>query len=961
LIIRRFLCRVRARLPIRSPVLLALVVLASALRGHAETLRAGIDPAAPPLTYVDPSGHATGFAVELARAVAKDQGFQLEFDTSPWPTILAGVRAGRVDLLPNVSYTPERDTFLEFAVADLDLRIGVFYRRDGPAVHNLEELAGLRLAVSNHSRAHDYLLQQHWGREIIATDSVKDAIAALANDECDAVIATALIARQVVRENAYGDIVDSELELPGISHELHMAVPVGRTALLYRINNGLAHLRANGTYDRLYKQWIGELEPRHLRFEDVQPYLPLAMFLACAIGAALLWQRRVLRQLARQAETLRENQERLTLVLEGSEDGFWDWNLVTGRIDRSERWASMIGYSIAEIAMTIDGGRSLVHPDDLPAYDALQQRLNRADTDRYDIEYRMRTKSGGWRWIHDRGKVVSRGPDGAPLRMAGTHTDITQRKSTESALFESQALLKRSANLLEQTQAATHIGGWELDLRTGRMYWSREAYRIHDTSPDVFQPTREAMLQFCSTESRAALAAALERAEHGEAYALELELRTAQGRPIRVHATGTAEMADDRVTKIYGSFRDITLEHAAEQEREKLGRKMLDAQKLESLGVLAGGIAHDFNNLLTVILANASFARFDGHENDERLANIEVAARRAADLCRQMLAYAGKGSFIVQRIDLGELVHDTTQLLQVSISKKARLKLALVPALPPVHGDVSQLRQLVMNLVINASEAIGDANGEIRIATRRARPEAPASGAIHSFDVPAGECVCLEVADTGHGMNPDTLARIFDPFFTTKFAGRGLGLAAVLGIVRAHHGALTVQSEPGRGSTFRLYLPASPQAEAGRAAATVVSPAARVATVKGAAILVADDEDGVLNAVDSVLRHAGYRTVLTRNGEEAVARFRATPNAFAAVLFDLTMPGLDGVEVLRAVRALNTATPALVMSGFSEQDVFERLRGLGEVAIVRKPFTREALVAQIAAAIARHQTGPAAS
>jgi CheY-like chemotaxis protein len=319
-----------------------------------------------------------------------------------------------------------------------------------------------------------------------------------------------------------------------------------------------------------------------------------------------------------------------------------------------------------------------------------------------------------------------------------------------------------------------------------------------------------------------------------------------------------------------------------------------------------------------------------------------------------MLAYAGKGSFVLEQVDLGSLVEDTAHLLHVSISKKARLSLSLAPQLPTVEGDPSQLRQVIMNLVINASEALADSPGEIRLATRLGRPEAGPDGVTHSFDLPPTDCVCLEIADSGEGMSAATLNRIFDPFFTTKFAGRGLGLAAVLGIVRVHRGALTVQSTPGKGTTFRLFLPAS----------KVVTPSAKSEPPfppqlgAGSTILIADDEPAVLATADAVLQHHGYRTVLASDGTQAVQRFRENPQGFASVLLDLTMPGLDGAEVLRIIRAERPATPVLVMSGFSEADVVNRLRGLGQVTVLRKPFTQDLLLSRIAEAAAMSAPAP---
>jgi len=257
-----------------------------------------------------------------------------------------------------------------------------------------------------------------------------------------------------------------------------------------------------------------------------------------------------------------------------------------------------------------------------------------------------------------------------------------------------------------------------------------------------------------------------------------------------------------------------------------------------------------------------------------------------------------------------------------------------------------------MNLVINASDALGENEGEIRLTTRQGRPEPVHDGIVHSFDLPAGECACLEVSDSGHGMNPATLARIFDPFFTTKFTGRGLGLAAVLGIVRACRGALTAESAPMRGTTFRLYLPAASVAAAAMPPLQAAPPAPPPPADGRGTILVADDEPAVLKTIERLLRHQGYQIVAAVNGHEAVNHFRAAPESFTAVLLDLTMPGLNGAEVLREIRALKPEARVLVMSGFSEQDILDRLVGLGPVEILHKPFTREMLLTHVAKTIA---------
>jgi two-component system, cell cycle sensor histidine kinase and response regulator CckA len=909
-------------------------------------VRIGFESSADPMSFVQADGSIAGFAVDLVNAIAREMGTSVRPVVGTWEEIFAKFNTRGVDVIANVAYTKERAAFVDFSVRHLSLRGFVFVRKGDHSIRAAADLANARVAIQRQSFSADYLHARGWDQRAVYVQDFYEALRAVDDGRCDAVAAVGVIGNHVIRTLGLKNVEASGVILEDYTFDFHMGVHSGETARLALLNEGLARVRENGTYDKIYEKWIGPLEPRNLRWYHLRPILLPAFGVAFAVLVALFWQRRMLGKLAEQAKRVRTSEERLRLVLEGSEHGFWDWDLRTNRMERSERWASMLGYTLAEIPPTLEAGTALVHPDDAQKYSGWQARLQNG-ADRYDIEYRMRTKSGEWLWILDRGKVVARHADGSPLRMAGTHTDISKRKRTEAALLESQALLKRSAQLLEQSQKTAHVGGWETDLRTGQVYWTDETHRIHQTTPTDFTPTRDSVYSFYTEASRRLLSAAAEKAiRDGTPFTLELELTTARQQRIHVHTACIAEQENGRVVKLYGSFRDITAEKSAEQEREKLRLKMLDAQKLESLGVLAGGIAHDFNNLLTAILANATFARSTAGANEERLAQIETAARRAADLCRQMLAYAGKGAFTVDSIDLSAVVNDTLQLINASISKKARLARSFAPSLPLVDGDLSQLRQVVVNLVINASEALVDGAGEIRISAGLARPDFAASAISHAFDLPSGDCVCLEVTDTGYGMPPATLARIFDPFFSTKFTGRGLGLAAVLGIVRAHRGAMTVNSTPGNGSTFRLFLPASPQVAAARAMDS--QPAANKTRTAQGTILIADDEPGVLAAVDMMLRFHGYTTVLATTGHEAVQHFRTNPNGFAAVLLDLTMPGLDGAEALHAIRAENPRVPALVMSGFTEEDVLNRLRGAGRVVIMRKPFTHEILLQRIA-------------
>jgi len=348
----------------------------------------------------------------------------------------------------------------------------------------------------------------------------------------------------------------------------------------------------------------------------------------------------------------------------------------------------------------------------------------------------------------------------------------------------------------------------------------------------------------------------------------------------------------ERVLKQRRLAEDKKIAEATLRERE---RQLWHAQKLESLGILAGGIAHDFNNILAGIMGYADLALRGLPASEPVRADIEVikkAVQRAADLTRQMLAYSGKGKFVVEPVSLTQNVKDLSRMLEVSISKKAVLKHNLVPDLPVIQADASQINQVIMNLIINASEALGEQGGVISISTDTAQCNAEDLLAIgFGQDLAEGLYVRLEVADTGCGMDQQTLAKIFDPFFTTKFTGRGLGLAAVQGIVRGHKGAIRVSSEPGRGTTFCVLFPAS-----GHSTLTVRSDPAATPARSGGMVLVVDDEETIRVSAQRMIERAGLSALTASGGREAIRLFQEHQHEVSCVLLDLTMPDLDGVE-----------------------------------------------------------------
>ena len=447
-------------------------------------------------------------------------------------------------------------------------------------------------------------------------------------------------------------------------------------------------------------------------------------------------------------------------------------------------------------------------------------------------------------------------------------------------------------------------------------------------------------------ENDPAIAAILKRALAGETFTAQLT------RPVGVtYEINYTPVLDPKgnLELVVGVGVDVTRRLRAEEERARIHDKMLQTQKLESLGVLAGGIAHDFNNLLTVIHGNASVALArlpDGHEAREAIDDILMAAQRAAELTRQMLAYSGKGRFQIVPLDLRQHVAEIGNLLRTSISKKVQLRLEQPSFLAAVQGDASQIHQVLMNLVLNAAEAVGEAEGEVVV--RLAEEEIGADGGgdlIGRERLPEGRYVRLTVEDSGVGMDPQIQKRIFDPFFTTKSTGRGLGLAAVLGIVRGHGGAIRIHSMPGRGTRFDVLLPA-----AGARAIAPASSEPAAAPGKGT-ILVIDDEESVRAATARMLALLGYDVLEAPDGEQGVEIFRSRDGGVDAVLLDVTMPGLSGEETLGALREVDPQVRVIFFSGYAEDEVAARLGPLRPAAIVHKPFTRQQLGAAVHAAL----------
>lgn len=507
--------------------------------------------------------------------------------------------------------------------------------------------------------------------------------------------------------------------------------------------------------------------------------------------------------------------------------------------------------------------------------------------------------------------------------------DITERKLADDERQENLLFIEE---LLKNAQVGIRV----FDGESGRCLLLNQA-AADIAGGDVETMQRQNFRELASWQTSGLLEVSEAVLADGCARIAETNMLTSFGKQVSVEYIISRFVVKEK-PHLLVIGRDITVEKQLADNNRKIEAQMLHVQKLESLGVLAGGIAHDFNNIMMAILGNAELALMrliPESPARNNLQQIVKAAQRAADLAQQMLAYSGKGQFLIELLDINAMVTEMYQILEVSVSKKAAMRLILAGNLPLFKGDATQIRQVIMNLVINASESIGEESGIITITTGSMNCDQAYLSKIWLYDkLKEGVYVYFEITDTGCGMDQEIMAKIFDPFFTTKFTGRGLGMAAVLGIVRGHHGAITVYSELGKGTSFKVLLPATYNVSA----MSIREPAPIKFSPGSGNILLVDDEESILTLGKDMLEELGYRVLTAMNGVEALDVFRDHKEDIMCVILDLSMPLLGGEQTFRELQCIDPDVKVIISSGYNEQEVARKFVGKGLAGFIQKPY-----------------------
>ncbi|MFH0983504.1 MAG: PAS domain-containing protein [Planctomycetota bacterium] len=650
-------------------------------------------------------------------------------------------------------------------------------------------------------------------------------------------------------------------------------------------------------------------------------------------------------------EALRESRQMLQLVLDTIPARvFWkDRNSVY--IGCNQLFAKDAGLRLAdEIPGKTDYDLAWKQ-EETEFYRECDRRVMGADQPEYHIIEPELQADGTHAWL-DTNKIPLHDAEGKVVGILGTYEDITERKRAEEQLLRERRLFMGGPVVVFRWVAAR---GWPVE------YVSPNVACLLGYTAEDFMSGRVLYAAIIHPDDLERIAEEVARHSREAVPCFEQDYRIIRpdgGVRWLYDFTVVARNEQAQITHYEGYVLDVTERRRAEEEQRRLEARIQQAQKLESLGILAGGIAHDFNNLLVGILGNAGLALMElAPESAARqtIRQIETAAQRAADLTRQMLAYSGKGRFIVEPLDLSKVVEEMAHLLQVSISKKAVLRFNLARDLAAIRADATQVRQVVMNLITNASDAVGDCSGVIAVSTgvRKADRAYLSETRLHD-DLPEGYYAYVEVADTGCGMDAETVSKIFDPFFTTKFSGRGLGLSAILGIMRGHKGTLKVDTRAGGGTTFTVLFPCVGTPGEGTSGAPGEEATSEKATTEQewrgtGTILVVDDEEAVRTVARMTLERFGFTVLTAADGRQALEVFQRHADEIAAVLLDMTMPQLSGEEVLRELRRVRPKVPVVLSSGYNEEDAISQFIGEELAGFVQKPYRPRELVEKLRA------------
>ncbi|MCK5841749.1 MAG: transporter substrate-binding domain-containing protein [Candidatus Sabulitectum sp.] len=890
----------------------------------------------PPFEFIDDNGERQGMCIELVRWMSTELGFQAILTDMTFQEAQEAVLSGEADVITSFFYSESRDTYYEFTEPMYTIPARIYVQPATTDIVALTNLTGKRVAVQKGDYAIDFLNQEGISCTLVETDNFTDGVHLLLDGEVDALVGDEqIVDYHLLNHHTAGGIL-------AVGDTLYvgqncMSVAEGNEILISIINKGIEHASEIGIIDGIAMKWqsspITFSYKHHFRF--LPHLLTILGFLLIVAVLVFSWNLRLRKVVERKTISLEESERRLDQALSQANLGSWDLNIQTGKVINNDQYSVMLGYSPGEIVFSHEGWMNRVHPDDRKDIVAYIDEFTVVNSGGFECEYRMETKEGDWVFIHSSGGIVERDADGKAVRIAGIHRDVTRRKHSEylarkavddwkntfDTISEHIAVIDSEGAIIRVNKAQALALGIPRDECVGLnmhtlLYPDDDAYS--KCIPVVYSSAGDNL-----------------PSQH------EVYLKKFKGYfDVSISASQDPEDGSIRIVRV---AKDITLRKQAEKNRKEMEGRVQHAQKLESLGVLAGGIAHDFNNILMSIRGYTDLAISTVKEEDqafEYLKKINKSVGIASELSGQMLAYSGKGNFVVETVYLNDIIEKIKPMFQVSVSRKVDLVCDQSRDMPCIKVDSTQMEQVILNLVTNASEAIGAGRGTITVTTgkeKRVHPNKPEEKEEKDF-------VFFQVDDTGSGMSNDVIEKLFEPFFTTKFTGRGLGMAVVHGIVEGHNGIIEVHSELGVGSSIKVFIPSVN--ENGKKLKKQADGEFSISG-KTTGVLLVDDEKNILFIGELALKKTGYTVFTAVNGEEAVGIYKKNSNEIQCVVLDLTMPVMDGVECLKVLKKYDPEVKVILSSGYNQKDVESKIHIDDIAGYLKKPYGLNALRQQV--------------
>jgi PAS domain S-box-containing protein len=642
----------------------------------------------------------------------------------------------------------------------------------------------------------------------------------------------------------------------------------------------------------------------------------------------------------RSQDNLRRKEAALALAQQVAHLGSWEVDLVdlenegSNPFRCSDETCRIFGYEPGDVEVSFELFRNAIHPADRERVSAAYRRMLRS-AGRYSVDHRIRLPGGAQRVVHQEARLIFEDDPDHPAKVAGTVQDITERNAAEERLREQAELLDRSPDAIMVHDLAGHI-----------TYWNRGAESIYGWT--AAEAIGQSAVELLHAEPDRHDPARLALAGRGE-WVGELRQVRKDGKQVILNSRWTLlknAAGEEKSVLVFSS--DIT-------EHKKLESQLLRAQRLESIGTLASGVAHDLNNILAPILMSASVLRED-LSPDQRSAildNIETSAQRGADMVRQVLTFArgAEGErYLVQPV---HLIKEITKIAQQTFPKSIEVREWYSPGSWVIEGVPAQLHQVLLNLCVNARDAMPD-GGELALSVENLTVDEQYAAMMPG--VRPGPHIVIQVSDTGSGIPGEILDKIFDPFFTTKEMGKGtgLGLSTVVGIVKSHGGFITVYSEVGRGTNFKVFLPAAGEAPAGAERPELQEPMRG----NGELLLIVDDESNILEIAKTILQSHGYRVAAAKDGPEALAIFAEQKQAITLVITDVVMPLLDGMTLIRTLRKMNAAVPIIASTSRNDEKRMNELKAMGVSVCLAKPYNKQTLLFAVGNALALRHGAP---